>query len=95
MLERYNSTWRIKDKTSKDGKEKKPAGNECRHFLWDKGLFLELLRTRWGVEAPTPAEAELEAGVETAQETVGNWCCCAIARCCTHTRATQAERACA
>ena len=68
VLERYHCTWRIKDKKSKDGKEKKPAGNECRHLLWDKGLFLELLRTRWGVEAPTQAQAEMEAGVEVAQE---------------------------
>ena len=66
VLTRYYQTWRIKDKKSKDGKEKKPAGNECRHFLWDKGLFLELLRTRWGAEVGI--EADMEAGVEAAQD---------------------------
>ena len=46
-LEEKKHQWRLKDKKSVF--EKKPAGNECRQFLWGKGnVLLQVLRTHRG-----------------------------------------------
>ena len=65
-LAENNHQWRLKEK--KTVFEKKPAGNECRHFLWRPGnVLLKVLRTRYHVTTSTPATAELEAAVSGVQ----------------------------
>ena len=62
LLEEEHHQWRLKE--TKSTFEKKPAGNECRHFLWKPGdVLLKLLRARYGVAAGScaPLEAEVRA----------------------------------
>ena len=67
VLEANNHQWRLKE--TKTVFEKKPAGNECRHFLWRPGdVLLKVLRARYGVTDVTPATAQLEKEVSGVQQ---------------------------
>ena len=62
LLEEEHHQWRLKE--TKSTFEKKPAGNECRHFLWKPGdVLLKLMRARYGVTSAntTPLENEVRA----------------------------------
>jgi hypothetical protein len=50
-------------KLKKGDREKKPAGNECRHLLWTPGLLLALLNARYG---PPTSMAEVQQAVNIA-----------------------------
>ena len=65
-LEANQHQWRLKE--TKSVFEKKPAGNECRHFLWRPGnVLLKVLRARYNVTETSTDAAELEAAVSRAQ----------------------------
>ena len=67
-LEACGHQWRLKDK--KAVFEKKPAGNECRHFLWKPGhVLLKVLKARYGVtdNTTTNEAADLEAAIAGVQ----------------------------
>ena len=71
LLEEEQHQWRLKE--TKSTFEKKPAGNECRHFLWKKGdVLLKLLRARYGTSAGSCASLEVE--VQAAQAEGAHHC---------------------
>ena len=56
--------YRFRDKPG--GREKKPAGNECRKLLWTPGIMLDLLQARYG-KLETVAQKRAAADIAAAQ----------------------------
>jgi hypothetical protein len=54
-------------KLKKGDREKKPAGNECRHLLWTPGLLLALVNARYGPPAGV-AQVQQAASIAAAQQ---------------------------